>query len=669
MTAAVRWVLAALAIVAAGLAWPAPVSAQDPPPLRLVAQSLVLDENDDLTMLLEVVGEEPAAVELVLEVNGPLEPARLGLAAALLGAIDAPTVGLVRQPLDEVPRDGAGRLDVAVPTVVARADKRPENIRLPTAGAYAVRVDLRAGRDAVVSRFTTFVVRADDELRASPPLPVATVLPSDSPPTLRSDASIAVEPADRDRLRTVTDAVRRDQRAALSVAVRPALVDGLTRTGLTTDAELVEDLASGLGGRSLVATTFERVDPASLVGAGLGPELTAQLRAGEDALSDLLGAAVADRATWVADGVLDGGAVDRLRDLGVRQLVLPHDTVIDPSTTTGTVALASATGDPVTAVIADQRLSEGMVPGSDPVLSAYRLLAELLTIQLDTAPDERGRRGVVVLPPRQWSPDPTFLATLLSGLATTPLLDPVTLDDWFAAVDPLVDDTGAPVPAALAPVTPPDLGGLAGAIGVRRYVGGALATMVVAEEPPTGLAGTDELLDTTVAADLTDADREPYFDEVDRRFDVMRSAVEPVPEGHVTLAGRSTEIPLTLRTTVDFPVRVRVHLASAKLEFPDEDQIVVVDGVQQVRVPVETRASGTFPLTVQVLTPEGDVPVAPPSVLTVQVSALSGLGIVLIVGLLLVLATWWVQHVRKGRRAKATAAATERHPAGGPADQ
>ena len=111
-----------------------------------------------------------------------------------------------------------------------------------------------------------------------------------------------------------------------------------------------------------------------------------------------------------------------------------------------------------------------------------------------------------------------------------------------------------------------------------------------------------------------------------------------------------------------------MRLESPKLSFPENDVLVTLDDetVQQ-RVTVKARANGTFPLTVSILTPEGDLAVAPPTELTVQATTLSGFGVVLTVGALLVLATWWVRHIRRSRRTKAVARGAQHHPSAGQA--
>ena len=141
-----------------------------------------------------------------------------------------------------------------------------------------------------------------------------------------------------------------------------------------------------------------------------------------------------------------------------------------------------------------------------------------------------------------------------------------------------------------------------------------------------------------------------------RQLNDLADAVDPIPTRRITLASRSTEVPITLHRRIDRPIKVRVHLESPKLSFPDNDILVTLDtDTVQQRVTVKARANGTFPLTVTIMTPEGDLAVAPSTELTVHATTLSGFGVVLTVGALLVLATWWVRHLRRNRRLKAVA--------------
>ncbi|HEX9258290.1 MAG TPA: DUF6049 family protein, partial [Acidimicrobiales bacterium] len=406
--------------------------------------------------------------------------------------------------------------------------------------------------------------------------------------------------------------------------------------------------------------------------AGLDAELTDMLRLGEDALSTAVPTAEPDRTIFVS-GPLNEGGLQALRDLGVRQLVVPPEAlapvqgVDDVRLVSGVSELPVATSaaQPVDVAVADPALARLLEPSDDPVLSATHLLAELCAVLLDTGAGPGDKPGVVLLPRSDWQPDAAFLETFAGGLEDNRLLRMVGLDDWFRSTDPAATEGGEAVTRALGPATPQDLSGFARNLRLTHLANDTLTSILLPGNPIPD--DVHALLTAGTTTALDDAGRGKYLDSANALLAPLRDAVETEQQGRLTIAGRSTEIPLTIRAKVDHPVRVRLRLASAKLTFPENDQIVEVDGSQQVRVPVDVRASGTFPLTVQLLSPEGDVPVGATTQLTVQATALGGLGILLSVGALLVLATWWVHHARTRHRQRRSAAAAHRHPAGTPA--
>jgi hypothetical protein len=175
-------------------------------------------------------------------------------------------------------------------------------------------------------------------------------------------------------------------------------------------------------------------------------------------------------------------------------------------------------------------------------------------------------------------------------------------------------------------------------------------------------------LRVAVDGSLDATQRQAYLDAANGQLNELADAVDPVATRRITLASRSTEVPITLHRRIDRPIKVRVHLESPKLSFPDNDVLITLDAetVQQ-RITVKARANGTFPLTVSIMTPDGDVAVAAPTELTVHATTLSGFGVVLTVGALLVLATWWVRHLRRSHRVKAVARGVQHHPSAGQA--
>jgi hypothetical protein len=113
-------------------------------------------------------------------------------------------------------------------------------------------------------------------------------------------------------------------------------------------------------------------------------------------------------------------------------------------------------------------------------------------------------------------------------------------------------------------------------------------------------------------------------------------------------------VPLTFENDLK-PTRnvtVRVHLDSAKLTFPKgaDQEILLKPGSNTVRFSVEARASGTFPMTISVTSPDGRLQFGGPVQVTVRSAVFGGWAVGLTVAALVFLAGWWANHFRRTRR-------------------
>jgi hypothetical protein len=655
----VRALLVTVVVATGSLAVVAPAGAADAPTITLVAQDLVVAPGGTASFAFTVGGAVPDDTEVVVEAYTKFANARTDFREMLSGNRRNRDVGFVATSLDLLPPDALGRRTISLPTVVTPQERvQGGNALLPEAGMYPVTIELRADNEPL-AQLSSAVVRLDG---APAPLDVAVVVPIDGGPTLRADGTTIIDDADRARLQTITT-VLAGTTAALTVIPRPELIDGLTRTGLPADTERRAALTTAIGGRQVLATPYVSMDPTAVGRAGLGAELAQQLTAGEDALATALPGVTTDRTTWVTPGRTSADGITMVRELGARRLVVPAgalEPAPDPATMPTTAIEVGAAGatSPVEAAVSDPGFAEAFRPAPDPVLHAYQFVSELLAIAVDH-PSAAARQGVVVVPPTDWQPDPTFLATVFSLLGQNPLLRPVTLEQWFREVAGPPDG-----PRTLAPADAANLADYATGLTLTRIRLTALTSMLPTTDPlPASLAAR---LRVSVDAALDATGHQAYLDAVNGELNDLAAAVDPVPARRITLASRSTEVPITLHRRIDRPIKVRIHLESPKLSFPDNDVLVTLDAetVQQ-RITVKARANGTFPLTVSVMTPVGDVAVAPTSELTVHATTLSGFGVVLTVGALLVLATWWVRHLRRSRRSKAVARGLQHHPSAG----
>src|SRR5690606_6186443 len=125
----------------------------------------------------------------------------------------------------------------------------------------------------------------------------------------------------------------------------------------------------------------------------------------------------------------------------------------------------------------------------------------------------------------------------------------------------------------------------------------------------------------------------------------------------------SGRVPLNLENRLQVEARVRIVMSSAKLDFPEGsviERVLEPATTTLIELPVETRASGAFPMTVTISSADGTLPVATTRY-TVRSTAISGVGLVLSVGAGLFLLVWWGRHFRTARRARKLVASN--HPA------
>ena len=118
----------------------------------------------------------------------------------------------------------------------------------------------------------------------------------------------------------------------------------------------------------------------------------------------------------------------------------------------------------------------------------------------------------------------------------------------------------------------------------------------------------------------------------------------------VTLTSRRGTIPVTIANDSEERVTVVLRLTSPKVDLPAaSDPFVLEPGRRTTQLlPVGTRATGTFPIQVDVLTPDGEVKIAGGEIRLTS-TAFNRVALALTGGAAGVLLLWW----RLGRRRRA----------------
>jgi hypothetical protein len=661
--------LATAALLTAGLAGAssAPVvagTAVDDPRLVLVEQTTWVPPNGDFTVRVAAHDAPPGSSITMtvhdlpigrIQFRDGLDDENLGpvlnegcavLVNAGIAAPEPCSVGLDEAEFDQ---DGAVTLGIGVRSGEGPSDR----LLIPgdADGAYPVRLGLVGPDGEELAVAVTHLLRTPVSEEDSPPLSLAVVLPITSPVGRQPDGTVALPADDLARLEAIAAILAAHPDVPVVLVPRPETLVALEEVAPDTLAAFREAAA----GRQVLARPYVDIDPAAWWAAGLDGDVTQLLTDGTDTTAALLDTRP-DRRTWPLEPTQDEGTIDRLRTMGVDQLIVgeerldPLDETRFPFALDRPFDVVSADGTRVPAVMDDAGLRAHVGATGDPVLDAHHLLADL-TVLYSQQPGIP--RGVAFSLPAD-ELDLRFLDELLDGLAAARQIEARTVDDLLATAEPAHADghdarEGPNLERTMRSEEPADVAPYAGAVAETR------AELV----PYAAMAGPDasgdiveELIRVSGDRRLDGSQQTEYLDGALAQVSGLASGVRAPEQGRVTLTAREGRIPIVLANDLDRPVDVLVRLESDKLEFPegDEQRVTLQPGENRLEWLVTTRATGAFPVDVSLLSPDGSLELDSTR-FTMRSTAVPGVGIALSALAAVFLAVWWARHWHSTRRA------------------
>jgi len=659
--------LAVLLAVPAATAHAPRATAAAPAGIELASQPAWSALGGTTTLGLDVEGD-PAGLDLRVLLHRAVN-SRIGFDETVSGRRLGTVVDGTTLPVDGLPLDGdRRRLDLAVgapaPPAPDTAPGVPPGVPAVTlavrsTGVYPLEVVLRPrGSDHVLDRFVTYLVAVDAPAGGpaiGEPLRVSWLWRLEERPVLRPDG--APDPAavrslsERGRLDTLSRTLAADD-LPVTIAPLPALVDGWA--GLAADDPAVR---GGLSALRRAAETHEvisgpwvPVDVASLERVGLGAQVADLIARGPDTLSTVLGLRVDTRLAY--RDRLDSATLARLRESGTDRLIVAPDALVPVShklTPAQPFSLVSE-GRTFLAAQTDPGLASLATRDAPPALQAQRLLAGLAVAALELP---GVRRGVVVPMPEDWDPDPATVAALRDGLAANPLVRMVSANELFDGVPAEETDRGTVVQRDVQPARP-----LPPPVSAARYrsVQGhldAFAGMVGGDDPrvQTGRRALWTSLSSRWTGPSGRATARSYLDGIDAEIASFLEQVRAPADRAVTLTSRRASVPISILNETERTLSVKVTLQSDRLLFPEGPSRIVVLPPRNttVRIPVEVRSSGTFPVVFTLRSADGRLLIQRDRI-TFRSTVVSGVGVFLTVGAGGFLAVWWARHARRRRR-------------------
>jgi hypothetical protein len=623
-------------------------------------------------------GQEPVSVLRVQALLGQPVDTRSAL-ASLLAIPGGPTVGL--RPIDDFRPAVAEIAPGATQQLEPRQAALPPGLGDQRAGVVlplSIQVQASAASAGqVTARLGTFVV--DLQERVAKPLRAALLVPLHEP-THRNPAGDFID----DKLAGLLA-----PGGSLGAVAAELASPGAPPATMVVDAMLVEEATAMVGGWRLrqggkrttvppgdqrsgnadrflqrlkkaasdhppAAFPYADADLPALVRAGPGRGDLA-LQVGPDLLRNGLGTAPDESLAWPVDGAIDGALLQTLDQTGGNVVVLdPRHLPAPPAAVTQNATVDLGGGpQPQRALVGDTVLSAALTDprsAAAPAEWAQRVLAETAVTWLER-PNSSTPRGVLLAPPHDWRPVPAFFRSLVRGLGAAPWLrlQPATT---LAADVPQGPDEGE---RRLATVTAADVGaGLPRSylnrVEQSRHDAASFGRAVGSDFPPA----TGSFAHSLLVAESSDwrpagarARGRGFIRAVDQGIRSVYRRIE-VGTTPVTLTARHGTIPITVANQSDERVTVILRLTSPKVDLPAASEPFVLEPRRRTTqlLEVGTRATGTFPIRIDVLTPDGRETIAEGEVRLIS-TAFNRVALALTSGAAGVLLLWWRLRLRR----------------------
>jgi len=627
--------------------------------LRLTAQNFHIYTSGNLRFVFSV--DNPALLENLLSNQNALF--RISLGSKVLGGaqevrdiIAIPTrfvaIDTVELNVKDVRRRADGQFEViALSTDVDTGTKRLE---FQGAGIYPVRIETFINNLAQAG-VTTFVNRFSATTRLDP-MPINFVVSLDAPISLQPDGSHLIDDATRTKILRLVKLLELDA-PLISMQIPGQIIDGLSKSKNPIDQALLVQFIAAVGTATLVDTTFVAFDSSDARRSKRDADFVALLAQGRTTWQLYAAKNPVASDTWIARTPLDQDGLDLLADSGFRSIVMLPDAsqaLGEFDNTARPYRLVSGKST-LSLHVADQSyVAQLSDPENNSFIGASALAAQLLAqrSKIESDGGTPSLRRIVLT-----SKDGSVINTELLH-ETLLILKRVPQQILIQTLKDLPE----PRQDAFRPRLQP---GKSTVIGERMKVLDALRVdlnkLKSSLNEDSGRWGIwNERMLVMSSDTLNESQRADFMVETRAELKALRTAITLQDGTTFTLGSRESQLRLDLQNSSAEDMTVQVRVASPKLRFIKSAAVIKVpaNSSSELVVDVEALSNGLFPVEVRIFTADGLSQLGKKIEVSARVNALAGLGQVVSGVAFLLLATWWVAHLRRRFRKRIS----EHHP-------
>jgi len=500
-----------------------------------------------------------------------------------------------------------------------------EAIRVARPGVYPITIEMRTASQELVGRVVTHLIRIGEEPSHRLPLALVAEIPH-SPGHSDSKQNVDTSSAWFNLLVNHSD-------IPVSITFQPNQIDS------AVNEAAVEQFRDTKTQHELVRGSFIPIDEAALMDAGLTREVSTLLEIGSEQLRSL--GTLAPSTLWVGHGMADAAQVDRRWQRGIREVIVEPSSLspLPDTAPRGPVEILGVDSN-VRALIVDHLSSQ---KEHDTASSeAHRVLAHLATIAFTQQPTP-----LLVLDLGAGTRNVDFATAFLRGLTHLDWVEPVPASAAITKALLLKDGKLQQYRLRSQPNSTTE--NFTGYRDAQRYLT-SFRSMIRDEDASEHDQLAQKLL-FSLSSDSSQLDRRTLWESIVSRIRVQTSLIDIPPDESIQLTSRKASVPFSFQNRSDVPLRVELRIIGEKLTVDDFDDgesttLVLEPGVTTHRFQLRALGSGSFPVTIELHSPDGGLLVGKAQA-AIRATTPTGVGLGLTIGAAVFLAIWWVVDTKR----------------------
>ena len=500
-----------------------------------------------------------------------------------------------------------------------------EAIRVARVGVYPITIEMRTASQELVGRVVTHLIRIGD----APSQRLALALVAKIPHTTGHSDS-------KENFNTPSawfDLLVQHFDIPVSVTFQPNQIDH------SVDETTAEKFHTTKTQHELVRGSFIPIDEAALMDAGLSGEVSTLLKIGSEKLRTL--GTLAPPTLWVGHGMADTAQVDRRWQRGIREVIVEPSSLFPlPATAPrGPVEILGVDSN-VRALVVDHLSSRKEHDTS--ASEAHRVLTHLAVIAFTQQPTP-----LLVLDLGAGTRDVDFATAFLKGLTYLDWVEPVSAS--AAITKSLLLKDGKLQQYRLRSHPSSTTENFTGYRDAQRYLT-SFRSMIRDEDASEHDQLSQKLL-FSLSSDSSKLDRETLWESIVSRIRVQTSLIDIPPDESIQLTSQKASVPFSFQNRADIPLRVELRIIGEKLTVEDFDDgesttLVLEPGVTTHRFQLRALGSGSFPVTIELHSPDGGLLVGKAQA-AIRATTPTGVGLGLTIGAAVFLLVWWVVDTKR----------------------